>query len=89
VQEKPKVMRGMDEVADCEAPKAFYRVKEGGEMVLWRKNGCRRVKFFNTSVSGRREEGTAPISKGERSTRGGSWFSRGGCSGGQPESSDV
>jgi hypothetical protein len=38
VQEKPKVMRRMDAVADCEAPEAFYRVKEGGEMVLWRKN---------------------------------------------------
>jgi hypothetical protein len=30
VQEKPKVMREMDVMGDCEAPDAFYRAEEGG-----------------------------------------------------------
>jgi hypothetical protein len=28
----------MDATTDCEARDAFYRVKEGGEMVSWRRN---------------------------------------------------
>jgi hypothetical protein len=59
----------MDAAMDCEAPGAFYRAEEGEE-------------FFNASVSEKREEGTTPVSEGERSTRGGSWFPHGGLTGG-------
>jgi hypothetical protein len=59
----------MDVAVDCKAPDAFYREEEGWE-------------FFNASISGKREEGTTSISKGERSTRGGFWFPRGGAAGG-------
>jgi hypothetical protein len=41
VQEKPKGRWGIDAVVDYEAPNAFYRVKEGGEMVPWRRNDRR------------------------------------------------
>jgi hypothetical protein len=44
---------GMDVAVDCEAPSTFYRVEEG-------------EKFFNASISRKREEGVAPISEGER-----------------------
>jgi hypothetical protein len=75
----------MDTTANCEAPSDFYKVEEGGEMVSWRRNGRWQVEFFNAFISGRREEGAAPVSEGERSTRGGSWSPcRGvtrGCSG--------
>jgi hypothetical protein len=56
------------------------------------------VKFCNASVLGRRDEGVAPISEGEGATQSGSWFQRGGATGGcssvetcnrQPESSGV
>jgi hypothetical protein len=50
-------------------------LKEGREL-MWRRivrlstpgNGRWRVKFFNASILGRREEGAMPISEGERST---------------------
>jgi hypothetical protein len=29
----------MDVAADYEAPNAFYRAEEGGEIVPWRRNG--------------------------------------------------
>jgi hypothetical protein len=77
VQEKPKVRRGMDSAVGCEAPGAFYRAEEGGETVSWKRNGLWRVEFFNASILGRREDGAVPISEGEKSTLGGSWFPRG------------
>jgi hypothetical protein len=58
----------MNAVMDYEAPNAFYRAEDGGEIVSWRRNDCQRVEFFNASVSGRREEGASPVSEGERST---------------------
>jgi hypothetical protein len=73
----------MDAVTDCEAPGAFYRV-EGGETVLWRRNDRQRVEFFNASIQREERKGQRPVSKGERSTHGGSWFPCGeatkGCS---------
>jgi hypothetical protein len=81
MQEKPKVRRGINAAVDCEALDTFCMAEEGGETVLWRRNGWWRVKFFNASVYGRREKWAVPISEGERSMRGGSWFSCGGCSG--------
>jgi hypothetical protein len=66
---------------DSEAHNAFYRAEVGGETMPWRRNGRWRVKFFNSSVSGRRKEGATPVSKREMSTRGGSWFSRGRTTG--------
>jgi hypothetical protein len=68
----------MDVMADYETPGAFYRAEKGGETVPWRRNGRRRVELFNAFVLGRREEGASPVSVGERSVRGGSWFSCGG-----------
>jgi hypothetical protein len=59
----------MDVAVDCEAPGNFYRVEEG-------------EKFFNASVSGKREEGVAPISEGEKSTSGNTWFPHRGVTGG-------
>jgi hypothetical protein len=56
MQEKPKVRRGINAAVDCEALDTFCRAKEGGETVLWRRNGWWRVKFFNASVYGRREK---------------------------------
>jgi hypothetical protein len=47
----------MNAVVDCEALNTFYRVEEGGKTVSWRRNDRCRVEFFNTSISGRREEG--------------------------------
>jgi hypothetical protein len=55
----------MDVAADCEAPGAFYRAEEGGEMVPWRRNGRRLVEFINAPVLGRREEGAVPVSEGK------------------------
>jgi hypothetical protein len=70
---------------DCEAPDAFYRAEEGGKTVLWRRIGRQQVEFFNASIFGRREKGAVPVSEGERSMWGGSWFpcegATGGCSG--------
>jgi hypothetical protein len=66
--EKPKRMRRIDTTADSEAPGAIYRVKEGGETVSWRRDGQRRVKFFNSYVLGRRDEEAAPILEWGRST---------------------
>jgi hypothetical protein len=66
--EKPKRMRRMDTTADCEAPGAIYRVKEGGETVSWRRDGQRRVKFLNAYVLGRRDEEATPILERGRST---------------------
>jgi hypothetical protein len=60
----------MDATVDREAPDAFYRAEEGGETVPWMRNGRWRVKFYNASVLGRREEGVAPVLEGERSTAG-------------------
>jgi hypothetical protein len=57
----------MNATADHEAPDAFYRAEERGETVPWMRNGRWRVKFCNASVLGRRDEGVAPISEGERS----------------------
>jgi hypothetical protein len=58
----------MDAATDCEAPNTFYNVEEVGETMTWRRNGRRQVKFFNASVSGRREEGATPVLEGEKST---------------------
>jgi hypothetical protein len=84
-QKETQRKAGNGYVVDCEAPSTFYWSEDGGETVLWRRNGRWRVEFFNASVSGRREEGAMPISEVERSTLGGSWFpcrgATGECSG--------
>jgi hypothetical protein len=72
----------MDAMADYEAPGDFYRAEEGGEMIPWRRNGPRRMQFFNGPILGRRGEEATPISEGERSMRGGSCFPHGGAIGG-------
>jgi hypothetical protein len=40
------------------------------------------VEFFNASILGTREKGAAPVSEGESSTWGDSWFPHGGATGG-------
>jgi hypothetical protein len=68
-----------DESEFYEAPDAFYRTEEGRETVLWRRNGRRRVELFNASVSGIGEERATPVSEGESSTQGSSYFPRVGA----------
>jgi hypothetical protein len=63
-------------------PTPFIGWRRVGETVPWRRIGRRREEFFNAFISRRREEGAASISEGERSTQGGSWFPRGGATGG-------
>jgi hypothetical protein len=67
VQEKLKGRQGMNVMVDYEVLDAFYRAEEGGEMVPWRRNDRGRVEFFNASILGRREEGSAFVSEGKRS----------------------
>jgi hypothetical protein len=67
-QEKSEARQGMDAATDYEAVGAFYRAEEGGETMSWKRNSQRRVEFFNTSVSGRREEGATSVPEWERST---------------------
>jgi hypothetical protein len=38
MQENPNERRGMDAVANYDTSDAFYRAKEGGETVPWRRN---------------------------------------------------
>jgi hypothetical protein len=51
----------------------FIRRRREG-VVFWRRNDWRRVEFFNAPILGRGEEEAVPVSKGERSIHGGSWF---------------
>jgi hypothetical protein len=52
----------------------FIRWRREEETMPWSRNGRRQVKFFNASVSGRRQEWATPVSEGKRSTQDSSCF---------------
>jgi hypothetical protein len=64
-QEKTKGRKRVDAVADCEAPDAFYRAEEGGEMVSWRKNGRGEWSYSMISFRGNERKEQHPFRKGK------------------------